>query len=452
MNMILSVLLTITSRTDLVADLSHAQHRDIERGLTTSMTEYSIKSRFGHALCTVPDVDGGGVRDIVVSAPSARIDSARIGSVVLFSTETGMLIARTDNEVSSRDFGVSLATSRRKAQVGHGVVAIGCPAARDDGEGVVIVADAGTLKSVLTIHDPFKKARNRPGTGFGCSAAFVGDVDGDGEEDIAVGAPDASDVQSGSAIGSVAVFSTKTGGLLWKSFGPVPQKVVDGTQAGCFASSLCGIADINMDGSLDVLVGVPNRVKGELTVGGIVCLSGKSGAQLYAVDGDNEGAFGAALDFCSGAQPSQPYSLVVGAPHKYCVLRAPLEKSKTITVPELQPGGYAEGFGASVAWIDDVNKDGCFDIAVGCAEPDDVCEKYYLAVFSGKDGALIRKQSTGDRIVVVSSIQDVDKDGVGDILIGMPSHDEVFVLSGVFSASEEGFVPGSALRRFIARW
>ncbi|MGH7313988.1 MAG: integrin alpha, partial [Candidatus Rokuibacteriota bacterium] len=90
----------------------------------------------------------------------------------------------------------------------------------------------------------------QPGAWFGFALTSLGDVDGDGAPDFAVGAPN-QNVGANVAQGQVLVVSGVSGTILHTLNDPDPQA------SASFGRALAGTGDVNGDGIPDVAVGAP---------------------------------------------------------------------------------------------------------------------------------------------------------------------------------------------------
>ncbi len=140
----------------------------------------------------------------------------------------------------------------------------------------VLLVD-GTDGSILRILDELAA-----GTGFGSDVAGLPDADGDGFGDVAVGTP--GDDQNGNDAGAVHVFSGSTGALLFSHFGDNPG---DG-----FGGAVCSAGDFDADGTSDVAA----SASAAAIPGYVRVFRGRDGLALHRVDGLVAGtSFGAAI-------------------------------------------------------------------------------------------------------------------------------------------------------------
>ena len=125
--------------------------------------------------------------------------------------------------------------------------------------------------------------------GSGSMTASIGDVDGDGVVDLAAGNASFS-TSSQTYLGQVLVYSGQTGAVLWSAQGEG-----DFDRLGF---SLVSVSDVNRDGVRDLLVGAPESISGAFL--------GSGYARLYS------GADGCTLGSFSGAQLNENFGAQVG--------------------------------------------------------------------------------------------------------------------------------------------
>ncbi|HLQ36521.1 MAG TPA: FG-GAP-like repeat-containing protein, partial [Planctomycetota bacterium] len=140
----------------------------------------NTSSILGFDLAIAGDLDGDGVRDVIASAP---FGDNTTGLVFVYSGRTGATLHTFVGAAINGDFGYCVATGGDYDGDGIQDVAIaddGDPAVRANGGRVFVFSGAGY--GLLQTIDP-------PPGGFlfGTSLAFVGDVDGDGRDELAIG-------------------------------------------------------------------------------------------------------------------------------------------------------------------------------------------------------------------------------------------------------------------------
>ncbi len=304
------------------------------------------------------------------------------------------------------------------------------------------------------------------GDQFGWIARNIGDVDGDGVNDVVTSAP--THGAGNSNAGRIYVYSTGSGRLLWSADGEPGDQLGTGVEAASdtngdgipdvlasgpaglgiahiysgrdghvlqtfrssnadetFGNHVSGAGDVNGDGYADVIVGAPGK-EGESKVPGHAYLySGKDGSLLLALSGEQAGdGFGSAV---AGYADGKNHVLVVGASgagpaHHGRVyiydsrsrqLRFTIEADSTgdklgymfVSVP-----GDADGDGVPEIYASDWSNS-----ALGHSTG-----RVYLA--SGASGKLLYSltgETAGDGFGTSPSMAgDVDGDGRADLIVG----------------------------------
>jgi FG-GAP repeat len=381
--------------------------------------------RFGRALAPAGDLNGDGVPDLYVGSP-ARFGLAMPGRVYGISGSNGAVILTATRNVGGDRFGWALAAAGDRNGDGKVDVAVGTTV------GVVEVR-SGAFGGVLHVQSGFPA---QPATNGLIMRPFpIGDLDGDGVIDVAVGSPNSGDNgllivfpslapavalagDDGHAdIGIVAALGDLDGdgirdlaisnpeansaGLvdcgkvsIWSSAQGAAVAELSGTSSNAwFGFSVSTLDDVNGDGLEEFLVASP------VGSGFVTCHSGATGAVLYTATGPIAGgAFGYSLrrlsdlngdgirEFAAGA----PYSNVGGLPTtgQLHVCNG-ANGAILVTVSGLAQGEF---FGTPVDEIGDVDGDAVPDLVVGAAYASigGIPFSGVARVISGATGAILR--------------------------------------------------------------
>ncbi|HEX6316573.1 MAG TPA: FG-GAP-like repeat-containing protein [Gemmatimonadaceae bacterium] len=167
---------------------------------------------FGTSSAGAGDQDGDGFADVVIGAPGSNAAGQGAGSAYVHSGRTGSLIVRLDGEQAGDAFGSIVAGDRD----GQGTpVLVGAPRAGPGRRGRVYTF--GNLRAPAT----FVLESDSTGTALGAMfTSLVGDVDGDRVTDVF--ASDFSNAARGPATGRVYVRSGRTGAPLLTLTGEHP--------------------------------------------------------------------------------------------------------------------------------------------------------------------------------------------------------------------------------------
>ncbi len=421
--------------------------------------------RFGRALAPAGDLNGDAVPDLFVGAP-ARFGQALPGRVVAISGANGSTLFSVSRNVAGDRFGWSLAAVGDRNGDGRVDCAVGTtvgvvevrsgllggviatqtgilsqttsltgvvvrPVAIDDvsgdsvGDLVVGAPNAGEngLAAVFStlFGSPFASRVGDDVQGSASSAAAVGDLDGDGIRDLAIG----NALRNGPGLGNVGSV------LLWSTGAQAPIASVFGTSSEArFGSGLATLDDVDHDGVEDFIVGAINGS------GAVTCHSGATRALLYTVNGPIfGGAFGLTLTRLSDVDGDNVRDFAVGAP--YTAVPGVGATTGQVYICSGQTGAIlrvisglvaGEFFGATIADIGDVNGDGIADILVGApyASPAGVSFAGVARIVSVGSGAVLRTHAgSGPGIALgygVCGVGDADGDSVGDYAIASPAN------------------------------
>ncbi len=236
---------------------------------------------------------------------------------------------------------------------------------------------------------------------FGWIARNIGDVDGDGVNDVTTSAP--TNDEAGNDAGKVYTYSGKTGALLWSATGP---------EEGQLGLGLEAAGDVDGDGVPDVIAGAP-------PAGKAFVYSGRDGTVLHALEGEGpDDAFGRKVADIGDLDGDGHAEVLVGAPgFGEGAGRTYVYSGRNAAVLHLWDGEEdGDGFGSSGAGY---AVDGEVFIVVGAPNAGEA-DRGRTYVYRGLVDApafVIDSDDQGTRLggMFVSVIGDVNGDGTQDI-------------------------------------
>lgn len=203
---------------------------------------------FGESVDSVRDLDGDGIREILVGAPGT---GSNVGAAYVVSGASGAVRLALQGVGSLERFGASVRAVGDLDADGVFDFAVGSPSFGFGSSGIVR-AFSGASGALLHLwsHAPLLDT-------LGTSIAPAGDVNGDGHDDVIAGAHlDFSGPQNG---GGVYVFSGLDGSQLYDLHGDLGQRL---------GASVAGGIDLDLDGRPDLAAGGPDAsFHGVSTVG-----------------------------------------------------------------------------------------------------------------------------------------------------------------------------------------
>lgn len=290
-------------RADIVAGARHAGPNG-EAGVwsidgTAPFAQWGgehVDGLFGHVALAVPDLEGDGHADVVVSAPNAVLEGGPRGIVDAYSS-TG---ARLWRAVGALYDGFGWHIERAGDHDGDGVEDLWIGAPSNPARASVYLI-AGRDGHVL-LEIPSSRATDQ----FGWYVAATGDLDGDGRGDVAIGAPVA--VVAGVERGAVILASSATGETIRELTGDLPDHL--------FGQMIAALDDLDGDGVGELAIASPGgRVESAPGTSEVVIASAATGARLRLLpaleDGELYGRMLATVDDLDG---DDVRDLAIGAP------------------------------------------------------------------------------------------------------------------------------------------
>lgn len=449
------------------------------------------------------DVNGDGLDDIVIATTEA---AGGMGQVwVVFGKDDGATVDLDDvalgmggftitNDATGEDFGISIDGGGDVNGDGLDDVIIGAPGSGNAGQAYVVHGKADGAE--VTVADleagtgGFVLNGQVVGDDAGTAVAMVGDINGDGYDDVAVGAPFAGTVPD-SGRTYIVHGRTETDSLaLSDILGGMGGFVANGEgvddQSG---TAIDGGHDVNGDGLDDIVIGAEQADPNGGNSGAAYVVFGKTtGSQVNLV---NPGSAGFAINGIAGldvagSDVSMPgdvngdgrADVLVGASgaeddvifqgQAYVVFGKTDTEEVELSDVLAGDGGYgldgeAGGnfLGLVTGGASDVDGDGFADLLFGCANADFAgpnAGRAYV-VFGKSNGVRVEMANVslgnggiafdGEEGVdtlgtAIAGGGDIDGDGLGDFIIGAPGSDAVMAESGsvyvVFGAGWRGHV------------
>ena len=466
--------------------------------------EDDLGDDFGSAVSSVGDINGDGIDDFAIGAAGADPNGDSSGATYIVygkangfnaNINLGNLDVGDGFRIAGERAGDLSGSSVSASDIngdGYNDIIIGAPNADPNGNKsgstyVVFGKESGfsgtvDLSNIVSSGSGGVRINGENKRDFSGSSVSTGDVNGDGYDDIIIGAygADSNGNKSGS---TYVVFGAADEGYYGLS-GTIELCEIDGrdgfridgeNRGDWSGYSVSSAGDINGDGYDDIIIGAdkadPNGVKNsgstyvvfgkESRFSRTIDLSELDGSDGFRIDGESRWDWSGDSvssagdingdgydDIIIGADGADPNGASSGS--TYVVFGKERGFSRAIDLSELDG---SDGFridgestkdwsGSSVSSAGDFNGDGYDDLIIGAryADPNGYASGSTYVVFGkergfsrtidlseldGSDGFRIDGENRGDRSGhSVSSAGDINNDGYDDIIIGAPRTDE----------------------------
>jgi FG-GAP repeat len=478
------------------------------KGENVKVAGYYDDSYLGYSVAYAGDINGDGIDDIIIGSPEknsegekyagyAYIVFGRVGGIAAdLLSDTTLLDGSNGFAVAGKrindNLGISVAYAGDINNDGIDDVIIGAPGgdvvtpdgtfAGNAGEAYILFGSKTTFPPIVSAFDIIGDVGMTVQGRFivddlGESVSYAGDVNGDGIDDVIIGAPRADPEDKIHAGEAYVIFgSKKLPDVLHVSEldGSNGFSISGKTRRDMLGTSVSNAGDINGDGISDVIVGAPVATSFDGISGGAayIIFGRKSGfpktVRTGDLDGDNGFAVlangrerlgfsvssagdmnGDGIDDCIIGAPRAGLFPLFASGNVYILYGS---KTRTRAVIAADKAGVTitgrksfDGFGTTVSYARDINNDGIDDIIIGSAygsEISSLAEAYIIYGDSkdlpstmtvdsmekkkmGKTLQLLPETFDGmnDYSLCVSSAGDFNGDGLNDVIVGLPSID-----------------------------
>ncbi len=391
------------------------------------------------AVIALPIVLLIGMERVVAARPGARALPAYLVTADNPADVADIIYAWIyDGDQSSAQFGYSVATAGDVNGDGYDDVIVGARfyshTLYKEGAAFVFYGSRGGL----SVAPDWQVGGGQTGSRFGAAVGTAGDVNDDGYDDVIVGAPEYTlEIQSQSREGRAYVYYGSASGL-----SATPDWIIEGDQGSAFLGDSVGTAgDVNGDGYDDIIIGAPNYTNGETNEGRVYVYLGFGSGQTtslfwFAESDQTKALFGSSVGTAGDVNNDTYDDIIVGAPYYdggesdmgaafvFYGSTDVLSATSVITCS----GCAGAHFGASVGTAGDVNGDGYDEVIVGAPAYSNTVDVVGAAfVFHGSASGLnsitptwmfAGTQDNAYFGISVGTAGDTNSDAYDDVIIG----------------------------------
>jgi hypothetical protein len=291
----------------------------------------------GLSIANAGDVDNDGTDDVIIGAPSKLYGLDALGAVYVLSGATGETIHEITGVFSNAGFGWVVAGAGDVDGDGYDDVAIATPFVEMGLVEIFSGLGGGALRMISIGTEPVQ---------FGRAMANIGDVNGDGFDEIVIGAWKVS---------AAYIYDTHNEEFI---------STFQGNAGSEFGRTIANVGDFDGDGVNDFIIGAPQAKLNGVTVGGAYVLGGIAGSPLLQLHGQVDSGFGKSVGSISDFDGDGIRDFVVGS-YNYGFGRVDVFSGATSAHLWTASAGPGEEFGVAVDGLQDINGDGYAELLLG---------------------------------------------------------------------------------------
>jgi Tol biopolymer transport system component len=232
-----------------------------------------LGAALGQSVASAGDVNGDGYSDVIVGAYLYSNGESWEGAAFVFLGSPAGLVdgspanahARLESDQINAFFGVSVASAGDVNGDGYSDVVVGAPffdgVGDEEGAAFLFLGSPVGLAHGTPANAHARLRSNQAGTFLGVSVASVGDVNGDGNSDVIVGAHRHDDGETDEGAGFV--FLGSPNGIGNGNTNSAHAQLSSNQSNALLGWSVASAGDVNDDGFSDVIVGATGHSNGE---------------------------------------------------------------------------------------------------------------------------------------------------------------------------------------------
>jgi FG-GAP repeat len=363
---------------------------------------------FGASVAAIGDVNGDGRPDILIGVPGANAPANDSGVARIVSGVDGKLLAFVPGLQANDRLGTAVGSAGDVNGDGFVDVIAGGFSMKNG----AVTTGGIRVWSIATSSQLFNAFGSAVNDGMGYSVTGLGDINSDGFDDVAAGAPWVDTALPDT--GAVRVFKGPDGSIHYTLNLTLPAEL------GGFGRTIASIGDAGGDGIRDLAVGTPYASEAGFSTGQLLIYSGATGALQQSVTGTTGQGLGVFVADAGDFDGDDLGDVLVGT----WLNQVKIYSGASGTVVRTFSGGTSgDWFGHSGAVVGDFDGDSVADVVAGASSADlNGTDSGGAYVFSGATSALMQTYrgagAFNDFGESIAGIGDLDLDGLADVAIG----------------------------------